>query len=699
MTNNHTLQFNRIRNSFLILLILILAVYSNTYKASWHMDDYHTIVMNPRLQINNLAPSSILKTFFSNFGDENKLYRPLSCFTFALNWHMGKNNTFGYHVTNNAIHVLTSFFLFLFILRLFETPGLRNSYKGNEYFIALLAACFWAINPIQTQSITYIVQRMALLAALFYIISLLFYITARMTKSKLNKFLFFTGCFFSFLMALASKENAATLPVSLFITEIIFFKDYSNYVSQKTKKKYFLIVTAILLIFMFIIAITSNSSFFLKHYEIRPFTLFQRLLTEPRILIFYLSQFFYPIPTRLSIIHDIELSTSLFHPWTTFPSIVLIVFLIFYAMAGIRKQPLLSFAILFFFLNHIIESSVIGLELIFEHRNYLPSFFLFLPVASGFKHLIDYYYKKKQSIYFILVSFMILVLTGISIGTYTRNITWLTEKTLWEDAMAKAPNSARPPHNLAWGYYEPLKEYEKAFKLYQTSLNLYWPNKKHRAHAFYGMAGIYFKTKEYKKAAEFYKQALKIDPNDEMSYKQLVLVLIKLKKWEEALKQVNFLLSSRPSNVDYLNYKGFILIKLKKYQSAIGCFKLALKQSPFSIKSITGIGAALELTGEYERAKWFFSLAHSKYPDKFNPLLLLIDLNLKTKTGKDAERYLDKLFSLVSAEGLKKTLKHIEHDDFMNLISKELVIPALSKKIKETSIEIATLKTIKKKNQ
>jgi len=188
------------------------------------MDDYHTIVMNQKLHVNNLTPSSLFATFFSNYGNENRLYRPLSCLTFALNWYIGKDNPFGYHVINNAIHVLTGFFLFLFIFNLFKTPALRDTDSEHTYFVALLTACFWAVNPVQTQAVTYIVQRMASLAALFYIISMLLYISARMTTSKYNKSFFITGCFLSFLLALASKENAATLPVTLLIIEVVFFR-------------------------------------------------------------------------------------------------------------------------------------------------------------------------------------------------------------------------------------------------------------------------------------------------------------------------------------------------------------------------------------------------------------------------------------------------------------------------------------------
>lgn len=694
MADNTIIQHHPIRNAFFILLIIISAIYSNNYNASWHMDDYHSIVMNPKLQINNLSPSSLLSTFFSNYDKQNKLYRPLSCLTFSLNWYMGKSSPFGYHVVNNAIHVLTTFFLFLFILRLFETPKLRDSYQGSEYFIALLATCFWAINPIQTQAVTYIVQRMASLAALFYIISMLFYICGRMTESKSSRALFYIGCFLSFLLALASKENAATLPAALFIIEIIFFREHTKKTIRNINLLF--ISSALILIFFFIVTIKSNSGFSLKHYEIRPFTPLQRLLTEPRILLFYLSLFFYPIPSRLSIIHDIELSTSLFNSWTTLPSIILILFLLSYAIVKIRKQPLVSFAILFFFLNHIIESSIIGLELIFEHRNYLPSFFLFLPAASGFKKLIDYYQKKNQFIYFILVLFMIVVLTGISIGTYTRNMAWTTEKSLWEDAMRKAPLSARPPHNLAWGHYELIKDYDKAFLLYQKSLNLYWPNNFHRAHALYGMAGISFKKKEYKKAAEYYYEALKIDSHDEMSYKQLLRTLIDLKHWEEALKQVNHLLSNKPLNGDYLYYKGVVLLNLKKYQPAIECFKKSLKQNRFSIKSITGIGKALELSNKYERAMWFYELAHSIDPHNTDTLLFLIDLSSETDNDIKADTYIDKLLSLLSANGLKKILLQIDDRRYMGLISKERVITISASKIKNASEDIRVSENIRR---
>jgi uncharacterized membrane protein len=119
------------------------------------------------------------------------------------------------------------------------------------------------------------------------------------------------------------------------------------------------------------------------------------MLTEPRIVLFYLSQIFYPVPGRLSIVHDVQLSRSLLEPWTTLPAILVVLGLIGFGIWQLRKRPMLSFAVLFFFLNHTVESSIIGLELIYEHRNYLPSLFLFAPVAMGLQYLVDHFRHQR----------------------------------------------------------------------------------------------------------------------------------------------------------------------------------------------------------------------------------------------------------------------------------------------------------------
>ena len=394
--------------ALVLLFFLILIPYSNTFRASWHFDDFPKIINNSAIKITNLQPQTLYSTFFTPNGSgesqKKKIYRPIPCLTFALNYYIGQYNVYGYHLVNFSVHFLTACILFLTLLTLFKTPNLNTKYSASHYCIALLAASLWAINPIQTQAVTYIVQRMAALAALFYLLGIYCYLEARLSGIGKRQILFFIGCFISFLLALASKENSATLPLALILVEIAFFQDVRN---PRIRRR-FLWVTMIagvcLLVFGALFYLQGDPSSIFKGYERRTFSPMQRLMTEPRVLIFYLSQIFYPVPTRLSIEHYVPISTSLITPWTTLPSIVLVLLLIAVGFYQMGKRPVISFAILFFFLNHLIESTIFGLELIFEHRNYLPSLFLFFPVSIGIKCLIEHYKAKKSSMYLIFAT-------------------------------------------------------------------------------------------------------------------------------------------------------------------------------------------------------------------------------------------------------------------------------------------------------
>ena len=226
--------------------------------------------------------------------------------------------------------------------------------------------------------------------------------------------------------------------------------------------------------------------------------------------------------------HDIPISTSLLHPWTTLPAIGIIIALIMGGFYLLRKRPLIGFAVIFFFMNHVIESTIIPLELVYEHRNYLPSMFLFVPIAAGFIALLNYYRNKQKVIFGSLCFFIVALILSLGSGTYIRNMVWANEKVFWEDAMAKAPGLARPPHNLAWDYYEKNGEYTKALLLYKKALELESPfilNSK--VPSLINIANIYHKKGDYKKAVAYGKEALSIDPDSKKARYNLTLSLIK----------------------------------------------------------------------------------------------------------------------------------------------------------------------------
>ena len=318
-----------------------------------------------------------------------------------------------------------------------------------------------------------------------------------MSRSSLHRIVLLLGCGLAYLCALGSKENTATLPAALLRVEITCFQDLGL---QRTKRAFVggSIIGGLLLIIISVwLFLPDNPVAFIKNYDYRPFSLSERILTEPRIVLFYLSLIFYPLPGRLSIEHDVTISASLFEPWTTFPAILITLFFIGFGLSQIKKRPLIALAVLFFYLNHIIESSIIPLELIFEHRNYLPTMFLFLPVVAGFVKLPDYFEKRSHAIRAVLVGVAVLLIIAMGSGTYIRNRAWATEIRLWQDAMVKAPRSARPFTNVAWqlahGPNADPGQYDKALKLYEKALALHKARRSANAIIMENMAGIYFK--------------------------------------------------------------------------------------------------------------------------------------------------------------------------------------------------------------
>lgn len=212
--------------AFAITSLLVIFIYSTTFKAPWILDDPPNIVTNYPLHINNLMPDTLWQTFFAKPFDYGRVYRPIPCLTFALNWYIGGNNPFVFHLTNVFIHILTCLTLFATIRLLFKSPILADRYTDFQItIIALISSLLWALHPIQISAVTYIVQRMTSMATLFLVSSLFFYLKFKTEQLK-RKHLLLVVLFF--ILALLSKENTATLPFSILLIELLFLNAKVN---------------------------------------------------------------------------------------------------------------------------------------------------------------------------------------------------------------------------------------------------------------------------------------------------------------------------------------------------------------------------------------------------------------------------------------------------------------------------------------
>ena len=684
---------------FLLLSLLVVGAYSTNYTASWHFDDYPNIVDNPRIHKNDINLKNLKDALFAGYDEGlylgRQLYRPVPMLTFELNWYFGKDNVFGYHIVNNAIHLVTAFFLFLAVLNLLVSPNLKEKYQGSEYAIAFLSAILWAVNPVQTQAVTYIVQRMASMAAMFYIIGIYFYLKTRLSPLDSKRFLFIAGCFLSFFLALGSKENTATFPIAVAIIEILFFQDLKD---SKTRRKVMAAITisgVLMAVCLTVLYIRGNIAYLFEGYENRVFTLRDRLMTEPRIIMYYLSQIFYPIASRLSLVHDIKISTSLYTPWTTIPAILAIIFLLGIGFSQAIKRPIVALGIFFFFMNHTIESTILPLELIFEHRNYLPSFFLFFPVAAGLIWSIDYFKKKNSFIQKLLVISVVGVFFSFCAGTVVRNRAWATEKTLWEDCIAKAPEMARPYHNLAYYHYQKIGEMNKAMEFYKKALTKkYFNSKTDHAFTFNNIAKICYIKGDIKGSIEYLKKALEIKPDYEISLYNITLIYVRTGRFSEAIQNADRLLAERKSSSYFLQIKGFVLLSAGRFDEAISNLKSALDINANNEKAHLYMGVALSLKGEYGKADAFLNNAYLLSPNDIFVHFARIENSARRGDKKNTGHFLDNILESFDKKTIIRSLKKLDKNNIIAPLSQKLLVEVITTKIPLDSNMIAEIKNL-----
>jgi protein O-mannosyl-transferase len=642
------------RWAFIAICLLTSICYSNSLDAVWTLDDNPNILNNPRVQIDNLRWDTLYQTFYSpqhtDADGRYRINRPVAHLSFALNWFAGGSSAVGYRLVNIGIHCLTAFFLFLSICALLSSPNMQGRYSGSASWVALAATLMWALNPIQTQAVTYIVQRMTSLMTLFYAISLWLYVRAR--AGGRHSIVLYVLSAASGLLAVGCKENGVLLPAALLLTDLVFFQDLSKTVVRRRLLGALgcgLVMGVAISVWLWFRGDLPS----LLGYDSRLFSPTERVLTQARLIWFYLSQLLYPIPSRLSIVHDVELSRSLLDPWATLPAVVLLVGLASAALWQSRRRPFVSFSVLFFLLNHLIESSILGLELVFEHRNYLPSLFLFVPPAIGLAWVIDRLQPRTSQVVRLCAALIVL---GMASGTWVRNLAWADARTFWLDAGMKAPQSVRPIANLAYEYYERIGDYRTAFKLYHQALMLQDYNRITRSLLHVNIACLYNFAGVFQRANEHIETALELTPEFDQARNQQALILCDAGKLDDAYAVILPLVETRPLSPDYRCTLAYILLKCGRIAEGMSQLEAALKIAPKAPKlmSLSGIGASLD--GDYARAERLFNRVLQVVPNDKRVLLWMMDLKIKTQDSAAAGRFKDRFLSDLQSDQIETVL-------------------------------------------
>ena len=677
------------QNAFALatLFITILLIYFNTFNASWHFDDTPNILKSERLHLEDLSWEKIKNTLFLVSDGKVKIYRPAACLSFALNYYFGQEDVFGYHVVNLVIHFLASIFLFLFIHNTLNVPSLKAKCGPYAYSIALLATVLWAINPVQSQAVTYIVQRMASMAGMFYIMSMYFYLMGRTSEKKAPKLACYLSCGAAGVLAICSKENAALLPLSLFFLDLFLIQGLER---KNIKKNVYVLLALILIPLALNLFYRGPSAFSLDRlntsYLHREYTMLERLLTQPRVILLYLSLLFYPMPDRLSISHDISISHGLLEPPTTILAILFIVLLLGVTIFQSKRWPLPAYCILFFFLNHLIESTFFPLELVFEHRNYIPSMLLFVPIGILIVRGITFFsYKKKMQAVFC--TFIILVLVGLGHSTFMRNFAWKTEESLWLDAIDKNPDSPRPYHNLGL-YYGTLGDREKEISNYLQAIQLNrgsYGETRHVTH--YNLALAYNALNKEDEAIVHLEKTIEMDPGFSDAYSNLAAILIKRRKYDEAFDYLIKALTCNDKNPAAHHNLGLVLLKQRRLNEAVSEFKKAIASEKESLPALLGLGIAYKYKKEFFKAAYYLRGALEKNEKNTIARLHLMETLFLMQDRNSLEALLQETLDVIPPQIMKTVVQDIIADNFPDQEAPDLqvTLPLLGKAYLERS--------------
>lgn len=538
-----------------ILLFAGILVYCNSFNCSFHFDD------DPNILMNKVIRQVSIKDIW-NYSNN----RFLPFLSFAINYHFGEYDVWGYHLVNLIIHLLTTGTVYWLSLLVFTTPALRNHPLAiHRRYIAFGTALLFVSHPLATQSVTYIVQRMAAMVALFYLLSVALYIKGRLSNTATNKIIFFSASALAGLAAIHTKENAYTLPIALFLTEITLLQ--SNAIRFRIND-YRVWISAGLIVVSVIIGIGRFSTSVFNSIPPSLGTSYSisskdYLLTQFSVIVKYIQLLLLPMNQNLD--YDYALSGGFFEIRTLFCFIFLMGMLVL-AIWQYNRNRIYSFGIFWFFITLAIESSIVPIaDLIFEHRTYLPSFGFFLIVVS----LLFQYIGKIRPLNALVVC---LIMSGIlGVAAYQRNKVWADNFTLKQDIVQQSPGKARPKVNLGMEYME-LKAYDTAIQYFKDAAMI---NNKY-FDALNNTATCFLIKEKWDSASFYFTKAIEADSTHEKAFLGRGMSFSKMKKYENAIADYNKAISMRPTYYEAYSNRGMAYLNNSEYEKAIANYDQAI---------------------------------------------------------------------------------------------------------------------------
>jgi len=489
----------------LAIFIISYALYYNSLNNDFVWDDIVLIKENRYLKSYKYLPNILTENFGAgseySTGDFNAFYRPLAMISYWMDYHLWGYNPTGYHFTNILIHALTGIVIYLLILKLFSDPVL-----------AVLSAFLFIIHPIQTEAVAYIGVRQDPLAAFFLFLTLLLYIYYR----KTDRLSFYRFSFLCYFLALLSKEISAVFPLIFLLYEYCFAA--LNKKSLKRILPFFLAAGAFILL--------KFTAFSFESEKLRGNTIgiwyrvngFWKSITE------YLGLLILPINQHM----EYGMKKFYFLSTGVITGVILTALLLYIAFRAKKKHPIISFSILWFFINLLPFTGIYPINSYMAERwLYVPSLGFFIAIA----YLLTRGFKKTGFLRILTQSCLVTLAIVYSLKTVAHNEYWKDAPTFFTKTILYVDNEYKPEFYYELGrYYTERKIPDKAMQMYKETIK----RQPDYYLAFNGMGNVFVQKKEYKKAVSCYLHTIELKPSYRLAYTNLSYAYSLMGEYEKA---------------------------------------------------------------------------------------------------------------------------------------------------------------------
>ena len=571
----------------MIIVLSGLAVYHNSFTGPFIFDDVPSVERNP--SIHHLWPIWVPLSP-PRGGDLTVAGRPIINFSLAVNYASGGLNVRGYHVFNLTVHILAALLLYGIVRRTLLSERLRSRFGPAAVVLALAIAVLWTVHPLQTEAVTYIVQRAESLMGLFYLLTL--YCFIRGTEPGASK-TWFIPAVAACALGMASKEVMVSAPLVVLLYDRTFVAGTFREAWRQRRTLYLGLASTWLLLGYLL---ASTGLFGHQAGDGAGATWWRYALTESNVILHYLRLALWPDPLCLDYLWPIA------NTWgDVLPSTIVVTALLSVTVWACWRKSSWGFLGAWLFLILAPTSSVLPLrDLAFEHRMYLPLAAVIVPVVLGIHELLG-----QRGLTVLVVAAL-----GLGFVTVRRNDDYRTEMAIWRDTVAKRPGNTRAHANLGRALLD-AGQLSEAMAQCGPALQANPDNPE----AHYNVGFILQQMERTPEAIGEYEQALRLKPDFASAHYNLGVALDKEGRMTEAMEHYQQALRIDPDYIEARVNLGNAFLRRQDVSRAIGEYEQALRIDPNYAEAHSNLGAIFQRQGKLPEAVTQYEQALQSKPD------------------------------------------------------------------------------------